>query len=102
MSAAARNCQPARTRCGSPGRGFRAYGDVRVERVRARSSSQAGLGVLASVDCRKGAGVMQFRVLGPLEIETSTGPLQLRGAKQRALLALLLMHPNQVVPRDLL
>jgi len=58
--------------------------------------------VLASVDCRKGAGVMQFRVLGPLEIETSTGPLQLRGAKQRALLALLLMHPNQVVPRDLL
>ena len=45
---------------------------------------------------------MQFRVLGPLEIETDTGLLPLRGAKQRALLALLLMYPNEVVPRDLL
>src|SRR3954452_1834175 len=46
--------------------------------------------------------MMQFRVLGPVEIETSAGLLELRGAKQRTLLALLLMHPNQVVPRDVL
>ena len=45
---------------------------------------------------------MQFRVLGPLEIETDGGLLPLRGAKQRALLALLLMNPNEVVSRDLL
>ncbi len=45
---------------------------------------------------------MQFRVLGPLEIETDDGLLELRGAKQRALLAMLLIHANEVVPRDLL
>src|SRR5438034_70109 len=45
---------------------------------------------------------MQFRVLGPLEIETDAGLLSVRGAKQRALLALLLMHPNEAVSRDLL
>src|SRR5439155_4309097 len=45
---------------------------------------------------------MQFRVLGPLEIETDGGLLPVRGAKQRALLALLLMSPNEVASRDLL
>ncbi len=45
---------------------------------------------------------MQFRVLGPLEIETEDGLLDLRGAKQRALLAMLLIHANEVVSRDLL
>src|SRR3954452_17743391 len=37
-----------------------------------------------------------------LEIENEGGLLPVRGAKQRALLALLLMHPNEVVSRDLL
>ena len=45
---------------------------------------------------------MQFRVLGPLEIETDDGLLELRGAKQRALLAMLLIHANEVVSRDVL
>jgi len=43
---------------------------------------------------------MDFRVLGPLEIEDGSGLLPLGSAKQRALLAILLLHPNQVVSRD--
>jgi DNA-binding SARP family transcriptional activator len=43
---------------------------------------------------------MDFRVLGPLEVRGESGPLQLGGAKQRALLALLLLNANRVVPRD--
>ncbi|HET6860337.1 MAG TPA: AfsR/SARP family transcriptional regulator, partial [Streptomyces sp.] len=40
---------------------------------------------------------MSFRLLGPLEIVTETGPLPLRGMNQRAILAFLLLHANQVV-----
>ena len=43
---------------------------------------------------------MDFRILGPLEVETSTGLLALRGRTQRALLALLLLHPNEVVASE--
>ena len=45
---------------------------------------------------------MYYRVLGPLEIEDQGRPLRIGGIKRRALLAILLMHPNEVVPRDLL
>ncbi|MDJ0460423.1 BTAD domain-containing putative transcriptional regulator [Streptomyces sp. H27-C3] len=40
---------------------------------------------------------MSFRLLGPLEIVTATGPLPLRGMNQRAILTFLLLHTNQVV-----
>jgi DNA-binding SARP family transcriptional activator len=40
---------------------------------------------------------MRYRVLGPLEVETDTGPASLGGQKERLLLALLLTRPNQVV-----
>src|SRR6478672_3526654 len=43
---------------------------------------------------------MQFRILGPLEVEGDAGPLALGGAKQRAVLAVLLLHANRVVSRD--
>ena len=43
---------------------------------------------------------MEYRVLGPLEVRDGEGSLPLAGAKQRALLALLLVHANQVVSRD--
>ena len=46
--------------------------------------------------------LMFYRVLGPLEIEDHGESLPLGGAKQRALLAVLLMHANEVVPRDVL
>jgi DNA-binding SARP family transcriptional activator len=43
---------------------------------------------------------MEFRILGPLEVEEAGQLLPLGGAKQRALLALLLLHANEVVSRD--
>ena len=45
---------------------------------------------------------MDFRLLGPLEVWDHGRPLQLGGSKQRALLAILLLHANEVVSRDLL
>ena len=43
---------------------------------------------------------MEFRILGPLEVSSEGQVLDLGGAKQRALLAVLLLHPNQVVSQD--
>src|SRR5713226_8123628 len=39
---------------------------------------------------------MDFRVLGPLEVWDGDRPLSLGGSKQRALLAVLLLHANRV------
>ena len=41
-----------------------------------------------------------FRILGPLEVEGDSGPLALGGQRQRALLAVLLLHAGRVVPTD--
>ncbi|HLL34122.1 MAG TPA: BTAD domain-containing putative transcriptional regulator [Streptomyces sp.] len=41
---------------------------------------------------------MEFKVLGPLEVLSDGRSLPLGGAQQRAVLALLLLHANQVVP----
>src|SRR5512132_2478860 len=43
---------------------------------------------------------MQFLVLGPLEVIADGQPLALRAAKQRALLAVLLVHANRAVSAD--
>jgi DNA-binding SARP family transcriptional activator len=43
---------------------------------------------------------MEFRILGPLEVEVGGQLLPLRGRRQRALLALLLLSANEVVPDD--
>ncbi len=43
---------------------------------------------------------MEFRILGPLEATAGGEPLQLGGARQRAVLALLLTRPNEVVSTD--
>ena len=45
---------------------------------------------------------MDFLVLGPLEVRDGVSPLPLGGAKQRALLAILLLHRDQVVATDTL
>ncbi len=42
----------------------------------------------------------QFRLLGPVEVSNNGSPLPLGGAGQRALLALLLLHANEVVSSD--
>jgi DNA-binding SARP family transcriptional activator len=45
--------------------------------------------------------VPEFRILGPLEVLAEDGePIALGGQKQRALLALLLLRANQVVPTE--
>jgi class 3 adenylate cyclase/DNA-binding SARP family transcriptional activator len=43
---------------------------------------------------------MDFRILGPLEVAADGRPVDLGGAKQRALLALLALNANRVVARD--
>lgn len=41
--------------------------------------------------------MLEFRILGPLEVVGDDGPLPLGGPKQRATLAILLLHANRVV-----
>jgi DNA-binding SARP family transcriptional activator len=43
---------------------------------------------------------MEFRILGPLEVRDDERVLELGGAKQRAVLALLLLRANEVVALD--
>ena len=43
---------------------------------------------------------MEFRILGPLEVIREGQPVALGGAKPRALLAILLLHANRVVPNE--
>jgi peptide/nickel transport system substrate-binding protein len=43
---------------------------------------------------------VEFRILGPLEVRADDRTLALGGRKPRALLALLLLHANEVVSRD--
>ena len=55
--------------------------------------------VTGAVWRQKGASV-EFLVLGPLEVRDGDRILPLGGAKQRAALAILLLHHDQVVSRD--
>jgi YVTN family beta-propeller protein len=43
---------------------------------------------------------LRYRILGPLEIGDGGAPRRISSAKQRALLAVLLLHANEVVPAD--
>jgi DNA-binding SARP family transcriptional activator len=43
---------------------------------------------------------VDFRLLGPLEVVDDDRPLELGGARQRSVLALLLMHANELVTPD--
>src|SRR5258708_29875912 len=43
---------------------------------------------------------MEFRFLGPLEVLVEDRPLELGGSKQRQLLAILLLHANEIVSAD--
>jgi DNA-binding SARP family transcriptional activator/tetratricopeptide (TPR) repeat protein len=52
----------------------------------------------SSVD--RDAGALDFRILGPFEVQMGGHQLALGGAKQRALLASLVLHANEVVSRD--
>lgn len=43
---------------------------------------------------------LEFRLLGPLQVQVDGSPVPLVGARQRALLALLLLHPNELVSTE--
>jgi predicted ATPase/DNA-binding SARP family transcriptional activator len=43
---------------------------------------------------------MEFRILGPLEVHDGSGPVRVPGAKERGLLADLLVHAGRVVAAD--
>src|SRR5207302_8823580 len=45
---------------------------------------------------------MDYRILGPLEAFDGERPLALGGVRQKAVLALLLLHPNEALSRDLI
>jgi DNA-binding SARP family transcriptional activator len=44
--------------------------------------------------------MLEFRILGPLEVVDEGRPVPIRGSKQRALLAMLLLRANEVVSTD--
>jgi DNA-binding SARP family transcriptional activator/DNA-binding beta-propeller fold protein YncE len=43
---------------------------------------------------------VEFRVLGPLEVVGDDGPIALHRGKEQALLAFMLLHPNELLPSD--
>ncbi len=43
---------------------------------------------------------MRFRILGPLDLANGAGPVSLDAPKQRALLGVLLLHPNEAVSSE--
>ena len=43
---------------------------------------------------------MDYRILGPLEVADETGAVGVTGARQRALLALLLIHRNELLASE--
>jgi DNA-binding SARP family transcriptional activator len=45
---------------------------------------------------------MDFRILGPLEVDRDGRALKLAGARERAILAILLLHANEIVSTDAL
>ena len=45
-------------------------------------------------------GTLQFRILGPLEVVDAGRSISVGGYRQRALLAVLLLHRNEVVSPD--
>jgi predicted ATPase/DNA-binding SARP family transcriptional activator len=65
-------------------------------------SRPAAAGTLARLLYRSGvADQMRFGILGPLEVAEDRGrQLELGGRKQRAVLAILLLHANEVVSSD--
>jgi len=60
-----------------------------------------GRGATEALSSRYGpSGVLDFRILGPLEVVSEDGPIRLGGPKQRATLAILLLNVNRVVSVD--
>ena len=48
------------------------------------------------------AAMIDYRILGPLEVSADGRVIDIGGPKQRALLAILLLRANEPVPREVL
>src|SRR5580692_10835685 len=46
--------------------------------------------------------VIEYRLLGPIEVDANGQAIEIGGLKQRALLAMLVLRANRPVPRDVL
>ena len=64
--------------------------------------SATGGSILGRMQRTASRGSMQFRVLGPLEVDLGGGTIPLGGPKQRAVLAHLVLRANQLVPAETL
>jgi DNA-binding SARP family transcriptional activator/DNA-binding beta-propeller fold protein YncE len=62
--------------------------------------TQVELAVPRAARYRRLTNALEFRVLGPLQVASNGSSLTLGGTKQRAVLALLLLNANEVVPLD--
>jgi WD40 repeat protein/DNA-binding SARP family transcriptional activator len=69
-------------------------GGVAARRLHAVASRQQGC---SRPIARSSVSVVEFRILGPLEVRSDSGAVALRGIKLRAVLAVLLLHPNESV-----
>jgi DNA-binding SARP family transcriptional activator len=76
-------------------------GRLALGKARLYAHAPEGDNVALGYADRTGDGMeMEFRILGPLEIHSDGQALDLGGTKQRSLLAVLLLHANQVVSQD--
>jgi len=69
-------------------------------RLALEQAGSAGVAVLRSERYRRGTNTLEFRVLGPLQVASNGSVVPLGGARQRALLALLILNANEVVPLE--
>jgi len=56
--------------------------------------------VPAGFDAIRSGDLLEFRILGPLDVVDESGPVDLGGKRQRATLAILLLNANRVVSVD--
>src|SRR6476660_5440949 len=68
--------------------------------ARTSQSARKSVVCLARVSPADSEAPLEFLTLGPIAVRRDGQELPLGGPKQRALLALLLVHENQVVSRD--
>src|SRR5450755_859466 len=73
-------------------------------RCRPRVATQGVTGARSCLDVSgdKAADMIDYRILGPLEVSANGRAVEIGGLKQRALLAILLLRANQSVSRDVL
>ena len=73
--------------------------DREIERSEAHGQTRAAPGQSAASVVLSDV-TFEFRILGPLEVDSAGGPIALGGKRQRALLAALLLEAGRVVPTD--